>query len=108
MIFMDIFRQWNILSRQQWKIMDKAEKDGRELTARQALEIARNQQRKQWNVESKTLYLTDLGKTYSRLSSEERAIMRRARETGRPTNNYIYKDWKVLLRDEFRKIKKSK
>lgn len=105
MEFRDDFKNRNILSRQQYKIMDKAKTDGRDLTARQALEIARNQQRKLGNVEDKTLYLTQYWKEYSNLTSEERAMYRRARETWRPITHYYYKDWRALLRPEFRKIK---
>ena len=59
-MFRDEFTNRNILSRQQWKILEKAKKDGREMTARQALEIARNQQRNNYRVQDKSLYLTDL------------------------------------------------
>lgn len=97
----------NILSRQQYKILEKAQKDWREMTARQALEIARNQQRDNWRVEDKTLYLTEIWKAYSNFSSEERAIFRRAKETGKPMSHYMYEWGKVLLRPEFRKIKRK-
>jgi hypothetical protein len=75
------------------------------MSARQALEIARNQQRAVGKVESKTLYLTDLGKEYSNLTSEERAMARRAKETGRPMSHYKYEGGRAILRQEYRKIK---
>lgn len=107
MAFTDLFKSRNILSRQQFKIMDKAKKDWREMSARQALEIARAQQFKQWNVQDKSLYLTDLWKEYSKLSSEERAMYRRAKETGRPMSHYMYVNWRAILRPEF-KLKRKK
>lgn len=96
----------NILARQQWKILDKAQKDWRPMTERQALEIARNQQRNNGTINNKTLYLTETWKAYSNFSSEERAIYRRSKETWRPMSHYMYVDWRAVLRDEFRKIKK--
>lgn len=108
MVFDPTFKQRNILARQQYKILEKAKKDGREMTARQALEIARNQQRSVGNVDTKSLYLTDLWKSYSQLSSEERAMMRRARETWRPISHYMYENWRAVLRPEFRKINQKR
>lgn len=101
-MFDALFVKRNILARQQYKILDKAKKDGREMTARQALEIARNQQRQAGNVETKNLYLTDIGKAYSQLSSEERAMYRRSKETGRPITHYMYQNWRAVLRPEFK------
>jgi len=103
MNFRDEFTNRNILSRQQYKILEKAKKDWREMTARQALEIARNQQRNNNRVEDKTLYLTDLWKYYSNLTSEERAMYRRAKETGRPMSHYKYENGRAILRDEYKK-----
>lgn len=103
MTFRDEFTNRNILSRQQWKILDKAKQDWREMTARQALEIARNQQRNNSRVEDKTLYLTEMGKFYSNFTSEERAMYRRAKETGRPMSHYKYVEGRVLLKDEYKK-----
>lgn len=102
MVFDPNFKQRNILSRQQWKILDKAKKDWRDMTERQALEIAMAQQRKVGNVQSKSLYLTDEWKAYSQLSSEERAMLRRAKESGRPMSHYMYVDWRAVLRPEFK------
>ena len=104
-MFREEFQQRNILSRQQWKILENAKTRWVEMTPREALEIARNQQRGNWRVDSKTLYLTDMWKEYSQFTSEERAMARRAKETWKPMSHYMYVDWRALLRPEFRKIK---
>lgn len=102
MVFDPNFKKRNILARQQWKILDNAKKDGRPMTERQALNIALAQQKAAGNIKWNTLYLSEEWQAYSQFSSEERAMYRRSKESGRPMSQYMYVNGRAVLRPEFK------
>lgn len=69
-------------------------------TEKQAKQIAYKSQQSNWRLEDWTYRETSEWKQYASLTSEERAILRKSKQTGKPA--YMYKiQWgKVVLKNK--------
>ena len=89
----------NIMSRQQWRLQQ------RWFSEEQARIIAYKQQKNRWMLVWNSFKLNEIGQQYSLLWPKDRAIIRRATETGRPTYHYTWDNNRVVLKNEYRKRK---
>lgn len=88
---------FNVFSRQQWKL------EQRGYTKEEARKIAYAQQKKNWNLIPWTFKLSEQWRQRSKMKPYQREIDRRAKQAGRNPNEYEYKDWKVRVKDFYRK-----
>lgn len=81
----------NILNMQIYNIMQKW------YTEKEAKAIAYRAQKAKGNLDGDSYRLSNIWKEYSWLSSDERKIVRKAKQTGKPTYMYKMEQGRVVL-----------
>lgn len=87
------------MSRQQWRLQQ------RWFTEEQARIIAYKQQKSRGTLVWNSFKLNEVGQEYSKMWPMERAIVRRAQETGRPAYHYEFTNGSAKLKQQYRKKK---
>lgn len=67
-------------------------------TEKQAKSIAFRSQKSNWRLDGNSYRENKEGKLYSELSREDRAILRKAKQTGKPAYMYKIVNWRVVLK----------